>query len=285
MEWLDPLRHLKHRSRELFLSPRTRAARLKIALSYQMRPWRELLPWLVRSREFTNFTYDLTERNVAQLAALVSVVSGVPPAQAMSFCEEIKNDRALAQHLRSLTLEAPAELGLDPEPRYARRIGWYALVRALRPRLVVETGVDKGLGSCVLAAALARNAADGFPGKLYCLDINPAAGYLLREPYTAVAELRFGNSLESLARLEGPIDLFINDSDHSSEHEAREYEAIAAKLSPRAVVIGDNAHVSNALLEFAWRTGRHFLYFKEEPTGHWYAGVGLGVAFPKGGAS
>ena len=39
---------------------------------------------------------------------------------------------------------------------YGRRLGWYALVRALKPRTVVETGADKGLGSCVLAALRLR---------------------------------------------------------------------------------------------------------------------------------
>ncbi len=40
--------------------------------------------------------------------------------------------------------------------------------------------MDKGLGSVVLAAALLRNAAEGHPGRLTSLDINPEAGYLAR---------------------------------------------------------------------------------------------------------
>jgi hypothetical protein len=50
-----------------------------------------------------------------------------------------------------------------------------------------------------------------------------------------------------LGRLSEPIHLFINDSDHSEDYEAREYVAVADKLSPGAIVLGDNSHVSAAL--------------------------------------
>src|SRR5439155_2350261 len=109
----------------------------------------------------------------------------------------------------------------DRQARFGRRIGWYAMVRATKPLLVVETGVDKGLGSCVIAAALMRNAKEGSPGKLLALDINPNAGYLLAAPYDKFGTMVYGDSLASIAAMKEPIDLFIHDSDHSAEHEAK----------------------------------------------------------------
>jgi predicted O-methyltransferase YrrM len=167
----------------------------------------------------------------------------------------------------------------DPVPRFARRIGWYALVRCLKPKVVVETGVDKGLGSVVLTAALLRNGLEGHPGRYYGTDINPKAGYLLKEPYAAAGKILIGDSIESLKKLGETIDLFINDSDHSAGYEGREYETVERSLAPGAVVIGDNAHVTDELLRFARRTGRTFLYFQERPKDHWYPGGGIGVAF------
>lgn len=162
---------------------------------------------------------------------------------------------------------------------YGRRLGWYALVRALKPRTVVETGVDKGLGSCVLAAGLLRNRAEGHPGRYLGTDINPQAGWMFQGAYREVGEILYGDSIESLQRLEGPIDLFINDSDHSSEYEEREYACIALKLSPTAVVLGDNALVTDKLYQFAVATGRRFLFFSEKPADHWYPGAGIGAAW------
>ena len=80
--------------------------------------------------------------------------------------------------------------GANAEMPYWRRLGWYALVRALKPRFVVETGVDKGLGACVLTAALRRNVADGSEGRYIGTDINPEAGYLLRGEYARYGEIR-----------------------------------------------------------------------------------------------
>ena len=98
-------------------------------------------------------------------------------------------------------------------------------------------------------------------------------------PYREAGEILYGDSIESLQRLEGPIDLFINDSDHSAEYEEREYACIASKLSPGAVVLGDNAHVTDKLYQFASATGRRFLFFSEKPADHWYPGAGIGAAW------
>ena len=93
----------------------------------------------------------------------------------------------------------------------------------------METGVDKGLGSCVLSAALLRNHAEGHPGRYLGTDINPQAGWLFQGPYRKAGQILYGDSIESLQCLEGPIDLFINDSDHSAEYEEREYACITSK--------------------------------------------------------
>jgi predicted O-methyltransferase YrrM len=164
--------------------------------------------------------------------------------------------------------------------RFGRRVGWYALVRALKPRVVVETGIEKGLGAMVLCAALQRNAEQGHPGRYYGTDIDPSAGMLLCEPYSSIGKILYGDSIESLQALAPPIDLFINDSDHSAEYEAREYRTIAPKLSERAIIVGDNAHVTDELLKFSRENGRHFLFFREEPANHWYLGAGIGLSFP-----
>ncbi len=170
--------------------------------------------------------------------------------------------------------------GYDPVARFGRRTGWYALVRALKPRVVVETGVEKGLGAMVLCAALLRNAKGGHLGRYYGTDIDPSAGLLLCEPYRSMGKILYGNSIESLQALAPTVDLFINDSDHSPEYEAREYRTIAPKLSERAIIIGDNAHITDELLKFSRETSRRFLFFREEPANHWYLGAGMGLSFP-----
>jgi hypothetical protein len=267
-------------------SPQQQLQRLAFGFGFYLKPrLSELIQWAQRSRETSNFTYDLTDLNLAQLAGWVSAITGCPLDQASQWINELRHDQALRTHLNQLTASSESAITADLDMGYGRRLGWYALVRALKPRTVVETGVDKGLGSCVLAAALLRNQSEGHPGRYLGTDINPQAGWLFQGPYRQTGEILYGDSIESLNRLEGPIDLFINDSDHSAEYEEREYACIASKLSPSAVLLGDNAHVTDKLYQFALASGRRFLFFSEKPADHWYPGAGIGAAWGKGRAA
>lgn len=126
----------------------------------------------------------------------------------------------------------------------------------------------------VLCSALLRNRQEGHKGHYYGTDLNSKAGYLLRESYAEVGQILYGDSVESLRNLKGTIDLFINDSDHSADHESQEYETVAGKLSPGAVILGDNSYATDRLIKFSHATGRKFLFWKEEPMDHWYPGWG-----------
>ena len=240
-----------------------------------------VLAWAIGSREDTNYTYDLTELNLHYLAHLVAVAAATPVEQCRRYVAEAAEDHELHRHIAELTRQSGNRWNSDLQPRFARRLGWYAMVRATRPRLVVETGVDKGLGSVLLCSALLKNAAEGFAGEYRGTDINPRAGWLLAGRYAACGRILYGDSITSLRDLAGPIDLFINDSDHSADYEAREYQVIAEKLSAHAIVISDNAHVSDALCRFSEQSGRDFLYLNEQPLEHWYPGAGIGVSLPR----
>jgi predicted O-methyltransferase YrrM len=240
---------------------------------------RPALRWLVESRESSNFTYDLTRRNEDYLSEMLSVVLARPSSEIAGYIRELHNDEDLKRSVTERVAELGDRSGIDATARFGRRIGWYALARALKPNVIVETGVEKGLGAVVLCAALLRNAQEGYPGRYYGTDIDRAAGVFLAEPYRSMGAILYGDSIESLMRLDANIDLFINDSDHSAEYEAREYITIASKLSEKAVIVGDNAHVTDELLRFSRSFNRRFLFFSEEPAEHWYLGAGIGLSF------
>jgi predicted O-methyltransferase YrrM len=250
--------------------------RAAIVARYQ---WRQLTlscSWLVRSREYTNFTYRLTDTNLLEMAWFVAEVTGVTFEEASAFIDELNDDTGLRDHLRDAVRGSALRRVMDIEPLYGRRAAWYAIVRATRPTHVVETGVDKGLGSCVLAAALLRNTAEGSPGRLTALDINSDAGALIGGAYGSVIDLRYGDSIEILQSSVVAVDLFLHDSDHRYEHETAEYRAVASSLTKDALVMSD--HDGSALSDFARGNGFDFLVFREDPVDHWFPGVVLGVA-------
>ncbi|HEU5108426.1 MAG TPA: class I SAM-dependent methyltransferase [Micromonosporaceae bacterium] len=254
--------------------------RLARVARHDARVLRASARWLFTSREHHNYTYELTKLSREHLAWFVSVVCGVPVKQVRGYFDELAGDDALRGHIERATA-ASARRGLaDKQVRYARRMGWYAIARAARPGHVVETGVDKGLGTCVLAAALLRNADEGAPGRVTSLDINPEAGYLAKaEPWSGVVDLVIGDSIASIGALDRPVDLFLHDSDHSSAHERNEFDAVEPKLAPGALLLTDNVTVTNVLGRHAERTGRRFLAYRETPANHWYTGDGIGVAW------
>jgi len=258
------------------------AYRARVALGYYRAPLSNLVRWIFKSRETSNFTYDLQDLNKRYLAALIAQVVGTTSSVIMAYFEEIETDAGLKRHITEATLRSDRAFMADTDVHFARRIGWYAFARALKPRVIVETGVDKGLGSCVLTAALAKNAQEGRGGEYFGLDINPNAGYLLSDRYANYGRILYGDAIESLRNIKSGIDLYISDSDHSADYEALEYKAVAGKLSAHAIVLSDNAHVTDKLLEFSLTTGRHFLFFQEKPSNHWYPGASIGISYSPG---
>ena len=139
-----------------------------------------VLRWLFGSREATNYTYHVTDLNRRQLSHFISNVTCSPLELVDSYIDEILHDKALKQHVSKHADSSPYWRTADNEARYGRRIGWYALVRLTKPHVVVETGLDKGLGTCVLAAAVLKNRDEGAPGTVHAIDFNPVAGWSIK---------------------------------------------------------------------------------------------------------
>jgi predicted O-methyltransferase YrrM len=256
--------------------------RLGWALTFPLRQAARMVRWAFCSKEYYNYTYDLTALNRSYLASYVAVVTGHDVAAIERYMDELDADEELRVLLRQRTRESPDRHNSDVEPRYGRRLGWYALVRATRPRVVVETGVDRGLGTVVLAAAMRRNAQEGFPGLVYATDIVPTCGHLLAEPYRSHCRILLGDSVETLKQFNEPVDVFLHDSDHRPEYEWAEFIAIEPRLHSHSLVLSDNSQQTAKLREFAQRLGRHFLYFQDQPKDHWWPGDGIGAAFVPG---
>jgi Methyltransferase domain len=254
--------------------------RLRTALGYYAPQLTRMVAWAISSREATNFTFEITQENYEYLAHTISAITGVPYSASLGYLDELQGDETLRRHVIDGIRKSPMRHSADERCAFGRRLGWYAFVRILKPRVIVETGVDKGLGSVTLCAALMRNEVEGFPGRYFGTDKDPDAGFLLTEPYSRVGKILYGDSIQSLEGIP-EIDIFINDSDHSAEYERREYELVAPKLGPNGLILGDNSHCTDVLARFSAERGRQFIFFREQPKDHWYPGAGIGISFVK----
>lgn len=239
----------------------------------------QILKWGFQSREDTNYTYHLTDDNIKYLAQTISVVTKINYDDVIKYFDEVQSDEYLKETILNAIKNSRERKFADKEVRFGRRLGWYVFVRVMKPKVVIETGVDKGLGSVLLCSALLKNKEEGHEGRYYGTDINPQAGYFLQGKYAEVGEILYGDSIETLKKFDQKIDLFINDSDHSADYEYDEYITIQPNINEKTVILGDNSHCTSKLADFSLKTKRNFLFFQEIPKDHWYPGAGIGISY------
>jgi hypothetical protein len=126
----------------------------------QVKNW---VSWIFTSREDSNFTYALTDRCKTNLAASLSSLLQTNYDEVVGYFREIETDAEFASHVTRLWLTHPERYRTDGAPLVGRRMVWYAIARATKPKVIVETGVDQGMGAAVLCAALSRNTSEGCP--------------------------------------------------------------------------------------------------------------------------
>jgi hypothetical protein len=247
--------------------------RCRLIVRHLARSFKSSIPWLFRSKEFANFTYDLTAANKDYLAWFVANICDISVKDVYGYFNELETNSLLDAYIQAGLANHRRGNEIDREAFFGRRLGWYAIVRAVKPQLVVETGTEKGLGSLVLPEALIQNGS----GRLITVDMEPSSGLLIGAKYDGVIQRVIDDSLVAISQID-QIDLFIHDSDHSAEHEAQEFELLQSRLSVNGIVLSDNSHATTELAKWSLRQGRRFMYFAEEPLDHWYPGAGIGVS-------
>lgn len=237
--------------------------------------------FLLLNRETTNYTYPVG--NPDELARFLGPRLATSAETVRARIDELLGD----EQLRS-TLEKRLASRRDRNHRvhFGRRVGWYAIARIIKPRLVFETGTHDGLGTVVFARALEQNAAEGVAGRVLTFDQDPAAGWLVPESLRSRVEFRQGNLEQTLPAAvrhaaRGGLELFVHDSLHTYEHETFELQTVWPILSRQAVLLSDHAHASKALADFSQQKGLDYGFWKEQPKGHPYPGAGIGMATPR----
>jgi Methyltransferase domain len=164
------------------------------------------------------------------------------------------------------------------------RVAWYAVARAVKPRLVVETGIKHGLGALVLLVALERNAHEGNAGHLISFDIDPFSGWVVPDRLRHNWEPIFASTFDALeSTLAGrEVDLFICDTPPDYEIESFEMRAALRHAAPGIVLIAGNGDRTAVLPELAAERDGEYHYFAERPRRHIYPGAGIGLALGLG---
>lgn len=157
----------------------------------------------------------------------------------------------------------------------------YFLVRKLKPKIVVETGVAAGESTGYILQALKDN---GF-GKLYSIDLPfqwyiygnhklhldslPAGkmpGFLVPANLKTHWKLILGNThdkLPALLKELREINIFIHDSEHSDKTMTFEYETCWPYLKKEGLLVSDDISYTKAFKKFTNKIKAGFFRFQE----------------------
>lgn len=246
--------------------------------------WLGFIKWLIHSKEWTNYTYELTDVSHREMTGFFHVITGEERKKLKEYLNECLHDELLYSHVSRITSRQPFQIGADKSSRPGRRLGWYLAVRVMKPRIVVETGVDKGLGSCVIASALIKNGNEGNEGVLHNVDIDGSSGWLIEAPYEKLVRFHHTDSLSFLSSFDENIDIIIQDADHSYDYQIAEYMAGFPKMSHGGLIISDIDNKSSALMDFAEDKGEKYFTWLERPKNPFYIPGGIGVIKKSGGS-
>jgi predicted O-methyltransferase YrrM len=151
----------------------------------------------------------------------------------------------------------------------------YALVKLLKPEVMVETGVGAGVSSWTILHAMEENGT----GRLVSIDLPtpntellPDVGYLVPAELRHRWSLRTGPSqklLPAVLHELGEIDIFQHDSRHSYTNQLREYNTAWPFIRSGGMLVSDD--VSNDALydaSFDWNRDPSIIgQSKESPIG------------------
>lgn len=120
------------------------------------------------------------------------------------------------------------------------------LVQLVRAELVVEVGTFTGYSALSLAEGL------GERGRVITCEVDPDTARVAQEgfdasPWGSRIELRLGPALQTLAAIEGPVDLSFIDAD--KQNYPQYYELLLARTRPGGLVVLDNMLWSGEVLD------------------------------------
>jgi predicted O-methyltransferase YrrM len=183
--------------------------------------------------------------------------TGLPYLELMRYRRELRDDCEFQAHL--------ARCREEVHYGFAGLAQLYAVVRAAKPAVVVETGVASGMSSAHILRALAANGR----GTLHSIDLpnvqdgsilpqGRSTGWMVPAALHAQWNLHLGDTYELLPKLLDSlarVDLFLHDSDHSYEAMSFEFERAWPKLAPSGLLLSDDSHLHTAWDDFCARQG------------------------------
>lgn len=134
------------------------------------------IKYLLIDPEIDTFSYKQT--NSGEISSVLSNFINCHPLEIKQYFEEAYIlQKKFWRNCWKVTLLRSLYMKLFP--KFGRNINEYVIVRAVKPKNVIELGIKYGLGSWLILEALKRNAIEGMPGILKTVDTDSNSGIFL----------------------------------------------------------------------------------------------------------
>ncbi|HEX7279620.1 MAG TPA: class I SAM-dependent methyltransferase [Solirubrobacterales bacterium] len=227
--------------------------------------------YVLADPEIDTFTYPVA--NLTEMSELLSEVLEHPADELQGYLDEALADPELGPRLSRDVGPGAIYMKRRP-PLPAHHLAAWALIRACKPKLVVETGILEGLGSRTMLCALHLNSKEGRGGRLISFDVLPGAGRkLVPKRLRSAWEPIYEPTPEALARhLEGlEVDFFLHDSVQEYDHLVAEVDAMLPFMAPGGTLM-TVAGWTGLLDQLAEELRGRSRTFRERPLDHFYSG-------------
>jgi hypothetical protein len=252
--------------------------------------FRDLKIWGNRILECRNpllwasaLNYDL------QRIRLLELATKQPSNTTASYMREIEDDEELISQLRSRlaqwTYYRPRAIDFMMSGQsgsvFFNEVTLYAIVRACRPEIMIETGGTPGKSTAFILRAMARNKV----GHLYTIDLPPtpvnetklaqrghyhearpsgsSSNWIVPDSLRQRHTLLLGKSSEHLPSLlekVGAVDIFLHDSDHSYKNMAWEFETAMPRIKPDGLLLSDDVLANTSFFDYCRKTRLQYVH-------------------------
>lgn len=188
-----------------------------------------------------------------ELFDMFNTISSASKEDVIKYWQEA--DEIKTNVLPNILISASIPVGFDASQELANIC--YTMVRLIKPSIVVETGVGRGMTSLFILSALEKND----KGRLYSIELPKARSYkewskdvgiLVTDSLKDRWTLIFGPGAHEMKKLRNEIsgiDLFVHDSNHSYLNQKMELRSAFSMLNKGGVILFDDVGNSAAVEE------------------------------------
>lgn len=170
-----------------------------------------------------------------------------------SYTYELKKN----QHFKLLRKKIPNTKGSCGSIGLLACYHIYSIIRELKPNIIIETGIDRGVSSTYILLALKKNG----KGKLVSIDKDVNVGQLIPDELKVFWEQLVGKTSEVLPTLNiRDIDIFLHDSLHTYDNMLFEYRWAYPRLKDGGLLLSHDIGTNNSFYDFAEEINKEVRY-------------------------